>query len=384
MTVPKQFYGLAGAPVLVHTVRAVSQVAEVGDIVLVVPGEHCGWAEELVAEYSLDKVRGVVAGGRRRQDSVQAGLETVPPSTGLVVVHDGVRPCITPELIGRCIAVARDTGAAMAAVPVKDTLKSVSRDHRVTGTVDREPLWQAQTPQVVRADLLRQAFVEANRLGVTCTDEAALLELIGVFMTVVPGSEKNIKITRPDDLRLAEAFMDKNRADFSPCALRVGHGFDVHRLVEGRSLVLGGVSIPHSLGLLGHSDADVLTHALCDALLGAMGQGDIGRHFPDTDDKYRGINSLYLLEKVVSLASAEGFALVNADITVMAERPRLSGYIPEMEKRLAAVCRVAPEVINCKATTTEKLGFVGREEGIAAQAVVLLVQEKKGGQGVSG
>lgn len=376
---PKQFLSLAGKPILVHTVRALALAEELDAIVLVAPADQVAQTEALVREYRLTKVLAVVPGGRRRQDSVRAGLDSLPHGVELILVHDGVRPFVTPDLVRECLDQARTNGAALAAVPVKDTLKAVDRKQRVMRTVDREGLWQAQTPQVARRGLLEQAFVAAEERGATCTDEAALLEAIGAPVTVVPGLERNIKITRPEDLRLAEALMEEQHLRPGQ-GLRVGHGYDVHRLGPDRDLVLGGVIIPHALGLVGHSDADVLTHALCDAILGALGQGDIGRHFPDTDPAYRNIRSLRLLEQVMALAADQGYVLVNADITVVAQRPRLAEYLEGMEANLATACRVTAEVINCKATTTEELGFAGREEGIAAHAVVLLQQ----GQGRRG
>jgi 2-C-methyl-D-erythritol 2,4-cyclodiphosphate synthase len=245
----------------------------------------------------------------------------------------------------------------------------VAPDTFIRHTVERDSLWQAQTPQVVRADLLKEAFAKADRQGFVGTDEAALLEHGGWKVAVVEGSETNLKITRPDDLRMAEALLMKTQPAQQ---IRIGHGFDAHRLIAGRSLILGGLEIPHALGLLGHSDADVLTHALCDAILGACGCGDIGRHFPDSDPQYKGISSIKLLAQVIDLAEAKHFRLGNADITVVAEQPKLAPHFPAMQTILAEACRVEPEAINLKASTTEKMGYTGREEGISAHAVVLM------------
>ncbi|MCF6291053.1 MAG: 2-C-methyl-D-erythritol 4-phosphate cytidylyltransferase [Desulfobacterales bacterium] len=368
---PKQFYDLDGVPILVHTVRVLARVGGLDGIVLVVPADQLARTREMVLEYQLERVLGVVAGGRRRQDSVRAGLDFLPDSVELVLVHDGVRPFVTPDLVEECLRQADVVGAAMAAIPVKDTLKTVA-DLQVVKTVDREQLWQAQTPQAMRVDLLRRALIVAEEKGMTGTDEASLLEAVGCPVTVVPGSERNIKITRPEDLRLAEAIMHHDHPRTVPAAMRVGHGYDVHQLVVDRPLVLGGVTIPHSLGLAGHSDADVLTHALCDAVLGALGAGDLGRHFPDTDKKYKDIRSLRLLEQVIAMAADRGYLLANADITVVAQRPCLAEFVPEIVVNLATACQVDQTAVNCKATTTEKLGFAGREQGIAAHAVVLL------------
>ena len=371
---PKQFCLLAGVPLLVHTVRAFAQVPEIAAIIIAVPAEYLAHTRELLDRYGLDKAV-VVAGGQLRQESVQAGLARVPPECGFVAVHDGARPLVTPALITACLAGARQTGAAMAAIPVSDTIKEVTPELLISRTVERDRLWQAQTPQVVRTDILRKAFAAAAKTSFIGTDEASFLELINEPMSIVPGSEQNIKITRPDDLLIAEAILMKkeNRADPQAASpFRIGHGYDAHRLVPDRPLILGGIAIPHPMGLLGHSDADVLTHALCDAVLGALGAGDIGRHFPDHDPAYKNISSLKLLAQVIASAGEEGYFLGNADVTVIAQEPKLSPHFPAMRAKLAEVCQVKQSMINLKGTTTEMMGFTGRKEGIAAHAVVLL------------
>ncbi len=356
---PKQFVCLAGIPLLVHTVRAFEQVAEISAIIVAVPMDYLPLTRQLVAQYGLAKVK-VVAGGALRQDSVQAGLAQVPPECDFVAVHDGARPLISPALIRACLAAAQKTGAAMAAIPVKDTIKEVAADQTIVRTIDRKTLWQAQTPQVVRTATLKQAFAAAAEKSFIGTDEASFLELIKVPMSVVEGSEQNIKITRPDDLLIAEAILMKKEQPGKPVpapSLRIGHGYDAHRLVADRPLILGGIEIPHPTGLLGHSDADVLTHALCDAILGALGAGDIGRHFPDSDPSYKNISSLKLLDRVITAANEQGYSLSNADITVIAQEPKLAPHFPAMREKLAAVCRTDQNAINLKGTTTEKMGF---------------------------
>jgi 2-C-methyl-D-erythritol 2,4-cyclodiphosphate synthase len=300
---------------------------------------------------------------------VRIGLAQVEPDCPLVAVHDGARPLIAPKDIRRCLETAERHGAAIMGVPVKDTLKAVRPDTSIRNTVARESLWQAQTPQVVRTDLLKKAFARADQDNFIGTDEASLLEHGGWPVMMVQGSETNLKITRMDDLLMAEALLMRKQ---SSSEVRIGHGFDAHRLVAGRPLILGGLEISHAFGLLGHSDADVLTHALCDAILGAIGAGDIGRHFPDSDPQYKGISSIRLLVQVIELAAAQHFHLHNADITVVAEHPKLAPHFPTMRKLLAEACRVEPDAINLKASTTEKMGYTGREEGISAHAVVLM------------
>jgi 2-C-methyl-D-erythritol 4-phosphate cytidylyltransferase/2-C-methyl-D-erythritol 2,4-cyclodiphosphate synthase len=376
---PKQFYGLAGLPVLVRTVRAFHSVSDIDTIVLPVPPDARKRVEEMVATFELVPKSGkliVVSGGRTRQDSVQAGLDALSPATEVVLVHDGARPLVSTRIIETCLQEAARSGAAMAAIPVSDTLKAVTAAKQIKKTVDRQGLWQAQTPQAARVALLRKAYAAAEKTGFVGTDEASLLEQIGCPVNVVAGSKKNIKITLPEDLQVAEAIIMQNgHGNTSPqtaLSLRVGHGYDAHRFTADRPLVLGGVTIPLSEGLLGHSDADVLTHALCDAILGALGVGDIGAHFPDSDQQYKNIRSIELLEQVMALARDKNYSLVNGDLTMVAQQPKLLPYLLEMQKNLAQACRVEQSRINIKATTTEKMGFIGRAEGLGAHAVVLL------------
>jgi 2-C-methyl-D-erythritol 4-phosphate cytidylyltransferase / 2-C-methyl-D-erythritol 2,4-cyclodiphosphate synthase len=367
---PKQFHHLAGTPILIHTIRAFIAVPAIDLIVVVVPPEWIADTRQLLAEHSLgNKTILVVVGGARRQDSVRAGLECLTDTTEIVLVHDGARPFVRPELIQRCLEAAWQHGAAIAAVPVKDTLKKAHPDHTISLTVDRQDLWQAQTPQAARLSLLQAAYGANDLAGdLDVTDEAALLENAGVSVTLIEGAETNIKITRPDDLILAEKIMHP----LPPLRQRIGHGYDAHRLVPDRKLVLGGVTIPYHLGLAGHSDADVVTHALCDAILGALGAGDIGRHFPDSDHRFKNIYSITLLQQVMELADRQGFAVTNGDITIICQAPKLAPFMDAMRATLAQACQATTEQINLKATTTEQMGFTGREEGISCHAVVLL------------
>lgn len=365
---PKQFHLLAGAPILIHTVRIFLANPNIGCCIVVVPNDWIEKTHKLFVQYGLNRTSLIVtAGGRRRQDSVQAGLALLDNATDIVLVHDGARPLVSQEIIDRCCLAAREHGAAIAAIPVKDTLKRATEDLTVAATVDRQGLWQAQTPQAIRLLLLQKAYRESD--GADVTDEASLLERAGIPVYIVEGSETNLKITRPEDLRLAEDILHRIPP---PSRCRIGHGFDAHRFAPDRVLVLGGVTVPHPLGLAGHSDADVVTHALCDALLGAIGARDIGHHFPDSNSHFAGIYSIALLEKVVELVDQKGFCLANADITIICQAPRLARHIPAMQEILAKSCRTDPGSINVKATTTEKMGYTGREEGISCHAVVLL------------
>lgn len=367
--VPKQFLALNGTPILALTVSRFLQLDNLRNVIVVVPAEHREAAAALLCNLvpAGDANRLVlVNGGATRQESVRAGLTAVPPGTATVLVHDGARPFVSAEIIERCLQAAEQNGAAIAAIRVRDTLKQSGDDQLVRATIERSGLWQAQTPQAARVDLLRRAYSRADQDGFQGTDEASLLEHAGIPVAIVEGSERNFKITRPDDLSLAAALTQEQQM------LKIGHGFDAHRLVPDRPLILGGVHIPFVLGLDGHSDADTLTHALIDALLGAMGEGDIGRHFPDSDPRYKGISSLHLLADVAGLLRKKNLSLGNADITVICQQPRLAPHIEAMRQNLAQACAVSPAELNIKATTTEQMGFTGRGEGIAAHAVVLL------------
>ena len=366
---PKQFLPLAGVPVLIHTLRAFLDTPCIGTIVLAVARETEQASHALLHDFLGPGQRGriiVTRGGATRQQSVRAGLAALPATIDPVLVHDAARPLVSPDLIEDCVHGIERFGAVIAAVPVNDTLKAVDGKGVIRKTVNRAGLFRAQTPQGARRTLLEKAFARAGAEGFTGTDEASLLERAGIEVAIVSGEERNIKITHPGDLLLARALLEGKSMQ------RIGHGFDAHRLVEGRALVLGGVTIDHPLGLLGHSDADVVCHALMDAMLGSLGLGDIGRHFPDSDDRYQGARSLDLLGEVWKMASERGWRLGNGDLTIVCQRPRLAPHLEAMRDNLAAACRVEPKTFNIKATTTEKMGYTGRGEGIAAHAVVLL------------
>jgi len=374
--IPKQFLELAGEPILVRTIRIFLEHPSICPVVVVLPAEHLESGREQLLPAFDDQLQQQLIftpGSDTRQQSVHNGLSALPAAVEGVLVHDGARPMVTVEVIDRCIEGIKAHGAVIAAVPVKDTLKEVDQSS-ILSTVDRSGLWQAQTPQAMRRKLLEQAFLHAEATRFIGTDEASLLEHAGIPVSVVEGSEQNIKITRPEDLAVASGLLQKGST-----LMRIGHGFDAHQLVEGRKLILGGVEIPYHLGLAGHSDADVLTHALMDGILGALGEGDIGRHFPDNDDSFLGADSLKLLERVMELAREKNMQLGNGDLTVICQRPKLAPHLAVMQANLAAACETAVENINIKATTTEKMGFAGRGEGISAHAVVLMHCHVKNG-----
>ncbi len=366
---PKQFLPLAGLPILVRTCAAFLQMASIDCVVVVTPADYYQESIDLLHRHLQQPQRErllFTIGGATRQESVAAGLAIVPADIDLILVHDAARPLVDQATIIRCMQGARKHGAVIAAVPVKDTLKQGTDSRTVAKTVDRTGLWQAQTPQAAQRPLLEQAFAAASRSHSIGTDEASLFEAAGIPVHIVEGSERNLKITCPEDLQVAAALLAKEHV------MKIGHGFDAHRLVAGRKLILGGVTIDFERGLDGHSDADVVAHALTDALLGALGAGDIGRHFPDSDPQYKGIDSLLLLEQVQQLADAQQYRLANADITIVCQQPKLAPHLAAMQSNLARCCKVSPTAINIKATTTEKMGYTGRGEGIATHAVVLL------------
>lgn len=366
----KQFCLLQGRPVLVRTLQTFLQHPGIAGCVVVVPPGKLAHYQELFEEWRLDNQPGrlvLAAGGGSRAASVQKGLAALPEDCTHVLVHDGARPLVEPSDISRVLEAAVDNGAAVLAVPVKDTVKQANGD-LIEYTPPRDRLWLAQTPQAFAVDVLRRAYAAGEDALQRATDDASLVEGLGHAVKLVPGSYRNIKITTPEDLQVAGALLQQGEVNI----VRVGAGYDVHRLVPERPLVLGGVAVPWPMGLLGHSDADVLLHAIMDALLGAAALGDIGRHFPDTDEKYRGISSLLLLQEVGRLVAAAGYRVGNVDAVIVAQAPRLAPYIEHMRENVAAALGIGRGQVSVKATTTEKLGFTGREEGIAAQAVVLL------------
>lgn len=361
---------LAGRPMLAWSLAALARAHTVGPVVIVA-GEHTLRAvSRLIADEGFSRVVAVVAGGERRQDSVAAGLAALPKTTEIVLIHDGARPLADPDLFDRCARAAAATGAAIAAIPVADTLKRVA-EGTIGATVDRTGLWAAQTPQAFRLETLLRALTASA--GADVTDEALLCEAVGIPVAVVHASLANFKVTHPEDIAVADALL-RARVDMRPALpVRVGIGYDAHRFAEGRRLILGGVEIPHDRGLEGHSDADVLLHAIADAILGAAALGDIGQHFPPSDERFRDADSQDLLREAVRLIRAAGWAPANVDATILAEAPRIGPYASQMRERIAACLGIAASVVGVKATTNEGMGAIGRGEGIAALATATLV-----------
>lgn len=300
----------------------------------------------------------VVAGGETRADSVRHGLEVA--SGELVAIHDAARPFVSQAVITAALQAAAQTGAAAPAVPVKDTIKVADADGRVQNTPDRATLYAVQTPQCFSRKLYLEALERVTgEKAHLVTDDCSLFELADFPVTLTQGDYENYKITTKEDLQKEKT-------------MRIGHGYDVHRLVEGRKLILGGVDIPYEKGLLGHSDADVLLHAIMDAVLGAAALGDIGKHFPDTDPAYKGADSLALTRAVAKLIAEHGYTVGNIDATILCQAPKLAPHIAAMRQNIADAFGIPLDAVSVKATTEEHLGYTGEGLGIAAHAVALL------------
>jgi len=371
--VAKQYLFLDHMPVLVHTLKVFQKSKEIDNIILAVPPDDLVLVrQELIDNYGLTKVKTVVAGGKERQDSVRNCLEAINGKCNLVVIHDAVRPFVTQKLLRQVIAAAKITGAASAGVKVKDTIKETKKDNMVAATIPRRNLWLTQTPQAFKFELLKKAYNTAYDEKFYGTDDASLVERIGKKVKMIEGSYENIKLTTREDILIADALMKKeNKINF-----RNGFGYDSHRFVSNRKLILGGIKIPFDKGLQGHSDADALIHAICDSLLGAAGCGDIGRHFPDNDPEYKNISSITLLKKVKKITESKGFSINNVDSTIVMEAPKLAPYIIKMVSKIALALDIAETSVNIKAKTNEAMGFIGRGEGMAAFAIATVTERK--------
>ncbi len=371
----KVFVEVLGKPILAHTLLAFERCASIDSIVLVTGADELHQAEVVAKSAGIDKLMAVVAGGDCRQDSVLCGIKAVDPATDLIAVHDGARPLIPEATIEATIEAARESGAAVAAVPVIDTIKQADSKQYIAATLDRDVIWSIQTPQTFDKSLLLTAYKRAEEEGYTATDDAALVEKLGHRVKLVMGSYDNIKVTTPLDLQIVEAKLAG--AEFSTTSsncrdIRTGFGYDIHQFEEGRKLFLGGVEFPGEVGLKGHSDADVILHAIADAILGAAALGDIGRHFPDTDPAYQGTSSLHLLSKVMEIVANDGWKVLNVDATLVAERPKIAKRVPEMQQRIAHALSVDVSRVSIKASTAEKLGSVGAGQGAACYAVATI------------
>jgi 2-C-methyl-D-erythritol 4-phosphate cytidylyltransferase / 2-C-methyl-D-erythritol 2,4-cyclodiphosphate synthase len=360
---PKQLLTLGGVPILERSVNALLGHPRIHDLIVALPPELAAAPPEYLRARHKPVV--VVEGGARRQDSVALAFARIPDGADVVVIHDAARPLVSADLIERTVAAAIADGAAVAAVRATDTVKRGDAGGRVIETLPREHLYLAQTPQAFRVDVLRDALA----IAADATDEATLAERAGHRVRLVEGEATNVKITTPADLSAAERTVGAGAP-----AVRIGQGYDLHRLGQDRPLVLGGVTIPFDLGLVGHSDADIVCHAVTDAVLGAAGLGDIGRHFPDTDPRWKGADSVALLAAACALLREAGYGVVNVDVTVIAERPKLAPHAEAMRRNLAAALGCGIAQVSVKAKTNEGVESMGAGTSMAAHAVALIAR----------
>ncbi|MFA5908137.1 MAG: 2-C-methyl-D-erythritol 4-phosphate cytidylyltransferase [Vicinamibacterales bacterium] len=373
---PKQFLDLGGRSILDMSIAALASSGRIDEIVVAVPPDHLD-ATAAAWAHGAGKPLTFVAGGARRQDSVANAFAKTSAGADIILIHDAARPFVTGEVIGRAIDAARAHGAAIAAIPVRDTVKQAGAtapdgSRPITATIPRESVLLAQTPQAFRRDVLARALDAGH--AIDATDEAMLVERLGLPVHIVDGDPGNIKVTTPDDLAEAQRRLVPEGRHVSAGGIRIGNGYDLHRLVPGRRLILAGVTIPFELGLDGHSDADIVCHAVTDAVLGAAAAGDIGRLFPDTDPKWQGADSIALLRGALEHVHALGYRVSNVDVTVIAQKPKLLPYLETMRANLAAALQVDAAAVSVKGKTNEGVDSMGRGESMACHAVALLAQ----------
>jgi len=376
---PKQFVDLDGRSILEKSVTALAASDRIDEVVVALPIEFLVTVGERLRGLSAKPIV-CVEGGPRRQDSVANAFAKSSRDAGIIVIHDAARPFVTAELIARTIDAAGAHGAAIAAIAVRDTVKQAGDaegdgSRPIRATIPRDTVFLAQTPQAFRRDVLARAIAEGR--AIEATDEAMLVERLGLPVHIVEGDPRNIKITTPEDLATATAVALRTSGrmegdGFSHRLIKIGNGYDLHTLVEGRPLILAGVRIPFELGLSGHSDADIVCHAVTDAVLGAASMGDIGRLFPDTDPKWKGADSIALLKGAMELVRHGGYRVSNVDVTVIAQKPKLLPYLDQMRSNLAAALGVETTAVSVKGKTNEGVDSMGRGESMAAHAVALL------------
>jgi 2-C-methyl-D-erythritol 4-phosphate cytidylyltransferase / 2-C-methyl-D-erythritol 2,4-cyclodiphosphate synthase len=359
---PKQLLTLAGRPILARSVDAFVACDVISEIVVALPSDLAAAPPSYLEQRGKPVI--VVAGGNERRASVANAFAHVSERADVVVIHDAARPLVSDDLIRRTVTAASETGAAIAALRAHDTVKQTDADGAITATLPRERIHLAQTPQAFRVSVLRDAL----RLDGEATDEAMLAERAGHTVRVVEGDPRNFKITTPDDLAMAEHLTAGTRTP----ALRIGNGYDLHRLVAGRPLILGGVRIPFEKGLEAHSDGDAICHAVTDAVLGAAGAGDIGRHFPDTDPAWKNADSIELLRRASEVVRDAGYAIVNVDVVVIAQKPKLVPHVEAIRGNVAGALGCDPSQVSVKGKTNEGVDSMGAGESIAVHAVALV------------
>lgn len=378
--IDKQVAELGGDPVISHSLRVFENLEVVSNIVLVMSKDNLTQGESAVRAGGFSKVSAVVAGGARRQDSVKIGLDLLADDSGsapeFVAIHDGARPFVDEEMIERGLTAAKKIGAAIAGVPVKDTIKTAP--HRVvTSTPDRSEMWAIQTPQIFRFDVLKTAHEMTDE---DVTDDASMVESVGGLVAIFTGSNDNIKITTPEDLELASLILKRRSTALTSGGggvptegSKFGVGFDGHGFVAGGPLRLGGVDIDFDQKLDGHSDGDVLLHAIASSILGAAGLGDLGGRFPSSDERYAGFDSAQFIAESARLAAQSGWLVSHVDATIIAQKPRLASEAPKMASVISSIKGLEQSSINVKITSTDHVGAIGAGEGIAAHAIATLI-----------
>ncbi len=362
---PKQYRQLAGRAVIARTAEAFLSHPDIDGVrVIIHRDDRAEYDAAMGPLLKHKKLLDPVTGGAERQDSVRLGLESIAENhPSRVLIHDAARPFIDERTITRVINALDTADGAIAALPVHDTIKREGADRKIAATVPREALWRAQTPQGFHFDKILAAHRDAE--GRTLTDDAAVAEAAGLSVALIPGSPDNMKLTQAEDFGMAETLLGRKDKQME---YRTGHGFDVHAFEEGNAVIICGVEIPHDKKLKGHSDADVGMHALTDAILGALGEGDIGDHFPPSDPKWKGAPSHVFLEKARDLVRRQKGKIAHCDVTLICEAPKIGPYRDRMRANLALILDIEERRVSVKATTTEELGFTGRREGIAAMA----------------
>lgn len=369
--IEKQYIEIGDKPILYYTIKAFDDHPLIKDIVLVVDSGKIKAVKEIINTNNLNKVTKVVVGGKERSDSVYNGLKSISPRTNVVLVHDGVRPLISAGLIDRVINATIKHGAVIPAVLPKATIKEISSKGMVLRTLNRSALGEVQTPQGFKYGLLLDSYKKNKRIIKTVTDDSSLVELEGHKVKRVKGEYNNVKITTEEDLLFVQSAL-KSKDIQSESSQRMGIGYDIHRLIKGRPLVLGGIKISSSLGLLGHSDADVLFHAITDAVLGAIGKRDIGYYFPDNDKKYKNKESIHFLKFAYDEVKKAGYKVYNLDSVIIAEKPKLKPYYSKIVKNISKILNLSKDCCTVKFTTAEEMGPIGNKEAIGALAVVTL------------
>ncbi len=371
-SVTKQRMKIQGETILHRSVRVMQECEFIDLIIVAVREDEISFAESELKN-DFPKLYKIISGGKTRAESAKIAFSQVPEDFDYVAIHDAARCLVTPLMIREIAEAAKIYGAATAGCFVTDTVKHTDRSGMIDYTLNRDEIFFASTPQIFKREIYKKALEKATDIT-SVTDDNMLVEMLGEKVFAVDVGRENIKITTPEDISYAKYLIMKRKGE-KMGQTRVGHGYDVHKFAEERTLVLGGVNVPYDRGLLGHSDADVLTHAIMDALLGAAALGDIGRHFPDTAEEFHGISSILLLKRVKKLLFEKGFEIVNIDATLVLQKPKISPYIDDMVKNISAALEIECECINIKATTEEKLGFTGSGEGAAAHAVALLEKQ---------